>query len=261
MLNNLITMRINLFILLIITTQLLFAQTDSLKNNPADTTKYYNGLIVQIQAAPIFTNNLYTRTNLDDYSNSINPSSLNKEHISYLIGANIGYISKDWLIITGLHFTNHSSDFHLKEEKEIISNNDTNTTIIKINYTNRSQNLSIPLSFGYITNINKWSLAIKAGIYFDICLTYDGYTYDFKEKELINLEDNFSTFLISYSIDAALKYQFNNKIGLFLNPFYISGINSMWKNSPVYAWKQIHYGLSIGIEYRINNTFVSLSNE
>jgi len=245
-------MKIKFIILFLISSQFIFAQQDSLEINTLDTNSYHTGFIIQAHIAPFLTTNLYTKTIIDDYSNPINPNSLNKEHPTYLTGVNFGYNDKDWLVLTGLHFTNRSSDYHLEENSEIISGDDTSIVTTVVDYTNKYQDLHIPLSFGYITYFNKWILAVKAGIYFSINLKNDGYTYDFKEKKLILLNENLSTFLVSYTIDASLKYQFGEKTAVFFNPFYISGINSMWKESPVYAWKQIHYGLSIGLEYHIN---------
>jgi len=245
-------MKFKLLIFFLIIGQALFAQQDTLEIEDIDTNSYYSGFFVQAHCAPFFTSNLYTKTIIDSYTNPVNPNNLEKEQVSSLLGINLGYLSKDWIVLTGIHFTHRKSDFHLEETQEIISGDDTSTTTISIDYLNQYQDIHIPLSFGYITNFNKWSLAIKAGIYFSVNLKNDGYTYDFKEKELINLNENFSTFLVSYSLDASLKYQYNKRWSIFFNPFYISGINSMWKESPIYAWKQIHYGLSIGLEYNIN---------
>jgi len=244
-------MRTFLIIGFVIFVQLGFAQNDSLYTEQEDTNTYYSGLMLQVFSGPLFTNNLYTKTNLNHYSNPIDPKSLNTERISYLLGVNIGYLSQDWVFSTGIHFSDRSADYTLIENKEIIQGEDTNTVQLTVNYINRYKDLHIPLSVGYVSHWNRWILTIKTGIYLSINVFNDGYTYDFQTKELIILNDNLSKFLVSYSLDASLKYQLNSKLGVFVEPYYISGMNTMWKDSPVYAWKQIHYGLTLGLEYFI----------
>lgn len=246
-------MKINFLIFFIVLTPFLMAQDDSLEIELVDTNTYYSGFILQAHAAPFLTTNLYARTNINDYSNPINPKSLTEEHPAYLVAVNFGYVSNDWIALTGIHFTDRSADYTLVEDREIIVGDDTNTVEVEISYLNTYQDIHFPLSFGYITNFGKWSLAIKAGVYFSVNLAKDGYTYDFSKKEIIRLEENFSSFLVSYSLDASLKYQFSEKLGVYIEPYYISGINSIWKESPVYAWKQIHYGIAVGLEYNIND--------
>jgi predicted porin len=80
----------------------------------------------------------------------------------------------------------------------------------------------------------------------------EGLTYDYKKKDVIDIKDNYNKLQMSYSLSANLKYQLTEKLNLFVEPYYNSGINSIWKDSPVYAWKRISYGVFLGVEYLID---------
>jgi len=246
-------MRIKILFYLLSLVILSQAQEDSIACEPIDTTHYYQGFFIQAHVAPFFTHNLYTRTSINDYTNPINPNSLTTEHPAYLVGVNVGYQTRDWVALVGLHYSERTADYKLVEDREIIVGDDTNVVEVEVNYVNRYQDINIPISFGYLTSFGRWSLAIKAGVYFSFNIFNDGYTYDFDKKEVIRLEENFAPFLVSYSLNAALKYKISNKWKVYAEPYYISGINSMWSSSPIYAWKQIHYGLAVGVEYSIKD--------
>lgn len=251
-------MKIVFFISLFLTTPFLIAQeennyldenSDSIEIEQPDTNHYYQGFFIQAMAAPYFTSNVFTRTNINDYNNPVDMASLYTEKPSYIMAVNFGYTAKDWLVHTGIQYTKTSSDFCLVEARDVIVGNDTSTVDVQTEWVNRYEYLHVPLAFGYVMHYNHWTADIKAGMYFSFNLSKEGYTYDFSKKELILLEENFNPVLISFSLGANLKYQFTNRFRIFLEPYYISGINSIWKSSPVYAWKQIHYGASIGFEY------------
>ena len=246
-----------IFLFLISITLNLFSQEDftedSLYIEPIDTNQYYSGFIIQAHSSPFFTTNFFSMPKTRDYTNPIDPEDMYTEYSGYMVGLNLGYTTKDWLVISGINFSKHSANFSVTESKEIIVGNDTTITPITTSSLNDYQNIQIPVSFGYVNYFGNWALTIKAGLFFSINLINDGYTYDFKNKEIVELKDNFSPVLISYSLSASLKYQLSKKLRVFVEPYYISGVNSIWPDSPIYAWKQVHYGAALGIEFLINN--------
>ena len=202
----------NIFFLFLISIGLsLYSQDefdeDSLYTEPIDTNHYYSGFIIQAHSSPFFTSNFFSMPKTRDYTNLIDPEDMYTEYSGYMAGLNFGYTTKDWLVVSGINFSKHSANFSVTEQKELIVGNDTTIIPITTSALNEYQNIQIPISFGYVNNFGKWALTIKAGLYLSINIMNDGYTYDFKNKEIIELKDNFSPVLLSYSLSASIKYQ------------------------------------------------------
>jgi len=243
-----------LFSFLILVSLIVFSQEDSLDIEPIDTNTYYSGFIVQLQTAPYFSNNFYTRTDLSEYINDIDPKSMYQEQAGYIVGLNLAYVTTEWSLKTGLHYSKHNSLFSLTEEKDIVVGQDTSSQDIETSYMNKYQYLHVPIIFGYVSNWGKWSLTVNAGVFLSFNLVNDGLTYDFKKREIISLNENFNNFSVAYTLSANIKYPIDKNLRIYIEPYYISGINSIWEESPIYAWKQMHYGVALGIEFLLNNS-------
>ncbi len=226
-----------------------FAQEDSLGIEPIDTNHYYSGFFIQAQSSPYFSNNFYARTKTGDYQDPIDIENMYNEYSGYTVGMSFGYTSKDWLVLTGLQFSKRASEFNVTEQKQLIVSQDTTDLNLETHFVNRYHQLNIPISFGYVNYLGHIELVIKAGLSLGLNVINDGYTYNFEDKEVILLKENAAPIIVSYMLSANIKYLINNRLRIFAEPYYISGINSIWKNSPIYAWKQIHYGCSFGVEY------------
>ncbi len=228
-----------------------FGQEDSLGIEPIDT-NYYSGFFVQVYSSPYFSNNFYARTQTNDYQDPIDIQNMYTEYFGYTAGLSFGYTARDWLLVTGLLYSKRAAEFNVLEQKQLIVGQDTTDLILKTHFINQYRQLNIPISFGYVSYFGRVELAIKAGVSIGVNLINDGYTYDFKNKDVILLKENAAPINISYTLSANVKYLINDRFRIFAEPYYMSGINSIWKDSPIYAWKQVHYGCSFGIEYLIS---------
>ena len=223
--------------------------TDATNVNSHDTSNF-KGYSIEILGSPLFYNNMYTKTTLTQYKGT-SPEKMSNSKIGYLTGFRAGYINNNWLYQSGIIYSTFQESFNTTDTS-YLSNKDTNNIIVtNITKDNFYQYLYVPLEIGYINKIKKITLIIKAGVNLGFNIYKEGLTYDFSVKKQIPLYDNYNGFEFQYSLSATIKYQLNDNINLIAEPFYTSGMNSLWKESPVFAWKRNQYGCYLGIEFLI----------
>lgn len=206
----------------------------------------FKGFSIEILASPLFFNNMYTKTTLTQYKGT-SPEDMSKSKIGQLFGFKAGYINNNWLSQSGILFGTFKEEFNTVDTSYI--NND--TIITKITKDNAYQYLYLPLNIGYISNYKHFTFILKAGVNLGFNIHNEGLTYDFSIKKQIPLYDNYNWFEFQYSLSATVKYHLTDRLNLIAEPFYTSGTNSLWKESPIFAWKRIQYGCYIGIEFLI----------
>ena len=202
-----------------------------------------NKISVQLLGTPLFYNSMYTSTTLTQYG-GIQPQELTKSNMGYVLGTQVAYITNNWLFQSGLLYSSITENFEFNDTSDNITTH--------INKNNQYRYLNVPINVGYIINSTHFSFEIKSGITFGINIYKEGLTYDFAIKKIIPLDANFTTLELQYSISTVIKYRLSNTINIIAEPFYTSGINSLWDETPFFAWKRIRYGCYLGIEFLFN---------
>jgi len=215
--------------------------------NSSDTNNF-KGFSIELLASPLFYNNMYTKTTLTRYYGTA-PEEMSKSKIGQIFGFKAGYINNNWLYQSGILYSSFKEEFSTVDTNYLNSD----TILTNISKTNTYQYIYIPLNIGYVSNYKKFTFIISAGVNLGFNIYNEGLSYDFSIKKQIPLYKNYNWFEFQYSLSATIKYRLTDQLNLIAEPFYNSGMNSLWKESPIFAWKRIQYGCYIGIEFLIRD--------
>ncbi|MBN2668235.1 MAG: hypothetical protein JXR60_03315 [Bacteroidales bacterium] len=223
---------------------------EDVENIETDTiVPFYTGWMIELKASPLFTFNSYTKTQYESYTHEVSPNNMYDPQMSVISHLGLAYYGKNWGIHSGLSYFPLKENFVVYESNSKLVGVDSLTTIDRIKGVNTYNYLSIPLTVSYVIYLKRFQIDLRAGLQFNVSVSKDGLTYDFKEKKVIDLADNYQAFQAALAIGMGLRYVVKDNFFIVVDPFYITGINSIWKDSPIYAWKRSHIGAMVGIAY------------
>lgn len=216
--------------------------TSTIDEEP-DTNHYRTGFYLQAKFSPVLTYNVFTSTTIETYNGTVDPKTMYTERMSYVPSLNLGYASRYVDLNLGFVYLFYTERF--------LVNNYDSTQLKNYGYsrTNTYQYLCLPLTVAYVIHLNRFRMNLGAGFLLGINLQKDGLTYDFAKKEVIDLDDNFSPVNFSMHLSLATHYELNSKLTIFAEPFYTTGVSSIWESNPIYAWKRSHVGVFLGLQY------------
>jgi len=126
-----------------------------------------------------------------------------------------------------------------------------NTLTSNWTHYNSYRLFNIPLSIGYEKGINKWFFSIEAQSQLNFHHSFSGKRLN---QEGNITDDNVSinkSFKLGLGAAIGLRYRFSNTTSIYLNPSYLSYLDSFADETKGYSEKYSLFGLQVGLSYKL----------
>ncbi len=204
-------------------------------------------------------------------------------HSSWTIGADIKLNLKNWIITTGLNYSEYYQNRSYKNSYleyspensyynydttwawffdppdigvPVVAGIDSNWVEVYNDITidnsglNRLKYIEVPLLVGYRYNANLISIELNTGIYMGFLMYSSVKVPDVvNNDEIVNMRHTNKT-MLSYTVNASVYFHVDRNISLFVSPYFKNNLNSVFNSNYPVKQRFNSYGLNFGVNFR-----------
>lgn len=111
--------------------------------------------------------------------------------------------------------------------------------------------LEVPIIFGYKLSLSKFDFSPKVGLIGSMIKTSNYEFYDIYESKMLNINHfPLRRYGLDYYFSLNFRYNYNNKISLFVEPYLRGSYFGMFAKSYALDMRYLRYGLRTGLSYK-----------